>query len=92
MHVLPHISFVWSDEDIVFLRERFKRLYSSRPFKDMEWSENQAELREWIPLIMNGRDSSQRVAATRINRGTDIDFGSLTISYLDNLKESGVLV
>ncbi len=91
LHVLPHISFVWREEDIVFLRERYTRLRTETPFKDMEWSEDKEELKEWIPLIMNGRNCNEKVAATRMNRGTDIDFGSLTSSYLNELIQSGAV-
>jgi malate dehydrogenase (quinone) len=57
----------------------------------MRWSEEQSELTEWMPLVMAGRDLKQPVAATRIDRGTDVDFGTLTRAYLMPLQQSGAL-
>ncbi len=91
LHTLPHISFVYSEEDIGFLRERYTRLRATRPFKSMEWSEDKDELQEWIPLIINGRNPNEKVAATRMKRGTDIDFGALTSSYLNTLMNNGAV-
>ncbi len=91
LHSLPHISFVWSESNIAFLRQRYKSLSTNKAFKDMEWSEDVKEIQEWIPLIMNSRDSGQKVAATRVMRGTDIDFGALTIAYLKELQLSGAV-
>ncbi len=54
----------------------------------MEWSSDYQELCEWIPLIMSARESKEKVAATRMKRGTDIDFGALTSLYLETLRES----
>jgi len=45
-------------------------------------------LNDWIPLIMDGRKQSEKIAATRIKRGTDIDFGNLTRSYLNQIEGS----
>ncbi len=91
LHVLPHISFVKCEEDIEFLRERYRCLHSEAPFQDMEWSEDNEELKEWIPLIIDGRHCNDKVAATRMKRGTDIDFGALTSSYLNRLIRDGAL-
>tara|TARA_B100000579_G_scaffold378533_1_gene345282 strand:- start:470 stop:1465 length:996 start_codon:yes stop_codon:yes gene_type:complete len=37
---------------------------------------------------MDSRKKSEKIAATRIKRGTDIDFGSLTRSYLNQIEGS----
>ena len=60
-------------------------------FAGMEWSEDRAQLADWMPLVMQGRAATQPVAATRIGRGTDVDFGSLTRAYLEPLERSGAL-
>jgi len=91
LHVLPHISFVCNEKDIRFLKERYMSLRSESPFRNMEWSEEKEEIKEWIPLIMNGRDCKDKVAATRMKRGTDIDFGALTSAYINTLVRDGVV-
>src|SRR5262249_30762492 len=40
---------------------------------------------EWIPLVMEGRPRSEPVAATRVARGTDVNFGALTRQMIASL-------
>ncbi|WP_269622455.1 malate:quinone oxidoreductase [Prochlorococcus marinus] len=91
LHALPHVSCVWSQNDISYLRQRFLQLSSVDVFKEMEWSDDKEEIREWIPLMMKSRQPHQKVAATRMARGTDIDFGALTCAYLKVLEKSGAI-
>jgi len=86
-----HISAVWTAENIAFLRQRYGQLNQLPAFSAMRWSEDPVELAEWMPLVMEGRDPQQPVAATRIERGTDVDFGALTQAYLLPLQQSGAL-
>ena len=88
LNYLPHISFVWGDPDVDFLRTRFETLSEHPFFSSMEWSIEKKELEEWMPLVMDGRLDHFKFAATRIKRGTDIDFGSLTTSYINALRQS----
>ncbi|MDN6319166.1 MAG: malate dehydrogenase (quinone) [Marinobacter sp.] len=82
----PHQSFVWGDKDVAFLKRRHERMSAHHLFRDMEYTESPRELEDWMPLIIQGRDPMQRVAATRIRHGSDVDFGSLTrnmVKYLE---------
>jgi len=91
MHQAAHISAVWTEQNIAFLRQRHSQLRELPAFADMRWSEDRSELSEWMPLVMDGRDRQQPLAATRIKRGTDVDFGALTRAYLLGLQNSGAL-
>ena len=91
LHQVPHLSAVWGDDDIAFLRQRHHQLSALPAFAAMEWSEDPGELAAWMPLVMAGRQAKDGVAATRINRGTDVDFGTLTRAYLAPLQASGAL-
>ena len=85
IHSVPHISFVRGAGDVAFLRKRFEAMSAHHCFNGMEYSEDHRELAEWMPLVMEGRDPSETVAATRMMSGTDVDFGALTrltIEYL----------
>ncbi|MAM88257.1 MAG: malate dehydrogenase (quinone) [unclassified Hahellaceae] len=82
----PHLSFVWGEKDVAFLRKRYEIMSAHHLFADMEYSEDPRTLREWMPLVMNNRDPMQRVAATRVNYGADVDFGSLTRGMAKHLK------
>jgi len=83
---IPHMSFVWGKDNVNYLKTRFNTLKQNRLFEDMEYSEDFDTIKSWIPLVMQGRDKDQKVAAT-INRiGTDVNFGNLTRSMFDYLK------
>lgn len=82
---VPHISFVWGKENVEFLRKRYEALSQHPLFSQMEFSDDPDVIRSWVPLIMQGRDTNEHVAATRVIEGTDVDFGSLTKGLLDKL-------
>ncbi|MBW3041446.1 malate:quinone oxidoreductase [Prochlorococcus marinus] len=86
LNKLPHISLVFGNEDIHLLQKRFSELSSHAAFSQMEFTKDHDELKDWIPLVMDGRKQSEKIAATRIRRGTDIDFGNLTRSYIKQIE------
>jgi malate dehydrogenase (quinone) len=73
-----HQSFVWGKDNVTFLRKRYEALREHHLFEEMEYSEDHAVLKQWMPLVMQHRKSSQAVAATQVKHGTDVDFGMLT--------------
>jgi malate dehydrogenase (quinone) len=81
----PHLSFVWGDKNIAFLKQRVNLLKQHPLFADMQYSEDFAQLQRWMPLMMANRNSQQQLAASYIAHGSDVDFGSLTrymVAYL----------
>jgi malate dehydrogenase (quinone) len=91
IHPCPHMSFVWGDANVEFLRTRFKAMSANHCYRGMEYSESHAEIGSWAPLIMEGRTADQSIAATRIITGTDVDYGALTHLLFDHLdKQPGV--
>lgn len=84
----PHLSFVWGEDNVEFLRQRYHLLKAHPLFKDMEFSDDTTQLTQWMPLIMAQRDTNEKVAATRVSYGTDIDFGSLTRELIKHLTHS----
>lgn len=89
---VPHISFVSGEEKVNFLKERFKSIKTSTLFSDMEFSSDPNVIKTWIPLVMEGRDPTEIVAATKVNRGKDIDFGNLTKQLITHLLKKGVRI
>ncbi|HMT94343.1 malate dehydrogenase (quinone) [uncultured Thiothrix sp.] len=85
----PHISFVWGADNVQYLRNRYAALKAHHLFKDMEYSEDKAVLREWMPLVMDGRDPDEPVAATRVQYGSDVNFGALCRYLIQALKAKG---
>jgi len=84
----PHLSFVWGEENVAFLRKRHRLLQEHPLFKDMEFSDDTTKLTEWMPLMMQQRTDNEKVAATRVNYGSDIDFGSLTRELVKHLQQT----
>ncbi|ARS37033.1 malate:quinone oxidoreductase [Pontibacter actiniarum] len=84
---IPHMSFVWGEDNVNFLRKRYEAMVKCHLFDDMIYSEDREQLKEWVPLIMEGRDASEKVAATRMDLGTDVNFGALTRSMFKHLQE-----
>lgn len=87
---LPHMSMVQGEENIAFLKKRFEALSESPLFQGMEFSEDPAKLMEWIPLIMENRPANDRIAATKIDSGTDVNFGALSRMLFDHLEDKNV--
>lgn len=87
---LPHMSMVQGEENVTFLKKRFEAMSENPLFEGMEFSDDPAKLMEWIPLIMKDRQSNEPLAATKINSGTDVNFGALTRMLLDHLKTENV--
>lgn len=88
---VPHMSLVWGEENVAYLRKRHQALTAHHLFRGMKYSEDHEQLRQWIPLIMEGRDPDQKLAATLMEIGTDVNFGSLTRAMFDHLEASGAL-
>ena len=86
---LPHISFVQGEKDVNFLRKRFEALAQHPLFEGMQFSDDRETLAKWIPLMMQNRQGNAPLAATLIERGTDVNFGELTRKLFKNLQKQG---
>ncbi|XQS16821.1 malate dehydrogenase (quinone) [Citrobacter telavivensis] len=84
---VPHMSFVWGDDNVNFLRARYAALQQSTLFRGMRYSEDHAQIKEWVPLVMEGRDPKQKVAATRTEMGTDVNYGEITRQLIASLQK-----
>jgi len=89
---IPHMSLVQGEKDVAFLKNRFKALSTNPLFQGMEFSDNPEKLKEWIPLIMQERNTAEPIAATKIDSGTDVNFGSLTRMLFDHLARQDVQI
>ncbi|MGE8261685.1 MAG: malate dehydrogenase (quinone), partial [Stenotrophomonas sp.] len=84
----PHMSFVWGDENIAYLHKRQQALVKNPLFYGMQYSEDPAQITQWAPLLMEGRDPKQKVAATWMPLGTDVNFGVITRQLTAGLERS----
>lgn len=83
---IPHMSFVWGAENVQYLKTRHANLIECNLFKGMQYSEDFNQLKEWMPLVMEGRNPSEEVAATYMPIGTDVNFGALTRTMFSQLQ------
>ncbi|MEY4396646.1 MAG: hypothetical protein RLZZ40_402 [Actinomycetota bacterium] len=87
---VPHMSFVWGESNVKYLRKRFEALKNNPLFPGAEYSEDPAVIHSWAPLLMPGRSKGEPVAASRFVDGTDINFGALTELLVAPLVKDGV--
>lgn len=87
---MPHMSIVQGEQNVAFLKKRFEALSKNPLFQGMEFSNDPEKLMEWIPLMMKGRTTNEPIAATKIDSGTDINFGSLTRMLFNHLESENI--
>lgn len=83
----PHMSFVWGD-NVDYLAKRYAALQQTTLFQGMKFSTDHQQIKQWAPLVMEGRDPNQKVAATWTPVGTDVNYGEITRQLVGSLKKS----
>lgn len=86
IHPVPHCSFVTGDEHVSFLNKRYHAMSAHHCYAGMEYSEDRSRIAEWAPLLIEGRDKTEAIAATRMATGSDVNYGALTSHLLAHLK------
>lgn len=89
IHQSPHMSFVWGENNVTYLKKRYEALKGHPLFIGMEYSEDPLEIARWAPLLIDGRRKGEALAATRFVSGSDVDFGALTRMLLERLGNAG---
>lgn len=93
IHSVPHLSFVWGNDNVEFLQKRFHTIVKNPLFSDMQFSGDFHQLETWMPLVMQNRIRTEKMAATYMPLGTDVNFSTLTQSMFEYLeKQDGVSV
>lgn len=87
---LPHMSYVHGEENVKFLKKRYEALAGNPLFQGMEFSDDPDKLKEWLPLMMKDRIFNEPLAATKMDSGTDVNFGALTRLLFEHLKNQDV--
>lgn len=87
LNPVPHLSFV-VDHIVPYLKQRYETLTSNCPlFKNMIYSEDKEQIKQWAPLLLEGRDENQPIAATYMQEGTDVDFGEIVRQFKEKLSQ-----
>ncbi len=78
---VPHLSFVHGEKWVNYLRARYDGMSAHHFFEDMEFSTEPAKIASWAPLLTEGRGNVP-IAATKMDGGTDINFGEISRKLL----------
>ena len=84
---LPHISFVMGPTNVNFLRKRYETLRTLPMFDTIEYTEDMETMRKWMPLMMENREPGHQMAASKIDEGTDVNYGALTRKLAHYLEQ-----
>lgn len=84
---IPHMSFVWGDKNVEYLKKRFDVLQPNPLFQEMQFSTDFSKLEQWMPLVMESRKETGKYAGTSMAIGTDVNFGELTRGMFKHLTE-----
>lgn len=84
----PHMNMVFGEQNREFMLKRVTALKASPLFAGMEITTDPAKIAEWIPIMMEGRNSDDIVTATRSPLGTDINLGAITQQFFQHLGKS----
>ena len=83
---IPHMSFVWGEDNVDFLKKRYSTMKTAPIFQDMQYSSDRKQIADWVPLMMEGRVFKEPFAATRMDIGTDVNFGTIANGMIAHLK------
>lgn len=73
IHAVPHVCFVKGTDDVDFLHARHAAMVEHHFFRGMTHTTDPAVIRQWAPLVMEGRDACSVAATT--GEGTEVNFG-----------------
>lgn len=83
---MPHYSWVTGEENTSYLEKRFHALKDHFMFDTMEFTKDVSKMSEWFPLIANDRSEDEILAATKMERGTGVNYGNLTRKLFEMLE------
>lgn len=78
---VPHISFVHGQAQVDYLKARHAGLAAHHFFSEMVYATEPATIGSWSPLLTEGRGEIP-IAATRMDSGTDVNFGNISRKLL----------
>jgi len=83
---VPHHSWVLSEENATYLEQRFNTMKHHFMFDSIQFTKDKNKMKDWFPLIMHNRDDNEVMAASRIDRGTEVNYGALTKTLFNILE------
>ncbi len=87
IYKMPHCSWVYGKENSKYLENRFKTIQKDFRFSDMQFTKSIDKMKEWFPLLMQDRTEDEVMAATKMESGTEVNFGVLTKKLFQILED-----
>ncbi len=84
---VPHNSWVTGSENSDYLEKRYHAFREHFMFDTIEFTREIETMKKWFPLIMTNRTEDDTMAASRIERGTELNYGALTEELFRILEE-----
>jgi len=81
INAVPHLSFVHGQAQVDYLKARHAGLAAHHFFREMAYSTDRAQIGAWAPLLTERR-AEVPIAATKLDRGTDVNFGCIAAKLL----------
>lgn len=78
---VAHLSFVHGAKWVDYLRARHAAMVAHPFFAEMEFSTDRATIHRWAPLLTERRGEVP-IAATKMDTGTDVNFGAISRKLL----------
>ncbi len=75
---VPHHSWVTGIKNADYLEKRYEAFKEHYMFNTISFTREISKMKEWFPLIMREREEGEVMAASRIERGTEVNYGTLT--------------
>lgn len=83
---VPHHSWVTGKDNADYLEKRYHKMQEHFMFDSIHFTRDIEVMKEWFPLMMHERSASDIMAASRIDRGTEVNYGTLTRTLFDILE------
>ena len=83
INCVPHIAFVYGQPQVDFLKSRFNGMQAHHFFEEMTYTEDRETIKQWAPLLLDGRDPNEPIAATKMDVGSDVNFGSIARQFTE---------
>lgn len=75
---VPHHSWVTGKDNAEYLEKRYHAMESHFMFNTIKFTKDIEQMKKWFPLMMTDRSEEEFMAASRIERGTEVNYETLT--------------
>merc|ERR1711920_240951 len=89
IHQTNHIALGIGKDQVEFIKKRYEAMKAHPLFASMELAEDKKTQSEWAPLITTGRNPNEPTCMSRVQMGTDVDYGALTKGKINAFMKLG---